>query len=147
MNGIRNRSDRSSRANPPEQKGWTLIEALAAIIVVGVGVLFFMKVQQASSRNSGENSRILQAGKAIEDFLEGTRISIAKDTLHNWPPVSKTVPGAAPTFITLKSTVSTALSPVDGAPVSKVVRMDITASWTRPYADSLKVTTYVAKRF
>jgi type II secretory pathway pseudopilin PulG len=129
------------------QGGWTLIEAMAAIVVVGIGVLFFMKVQQSSSRGSGDNSRLLIAGKMLEKFLEDTRITIAKDTLANWPPTSQTLKGAAPSYITITSTVSTALSPVDGKAVRNVVKMDLKASWTRPYADSLKVTTYVSKRF
>lgn len=131
----------------PRQRGWTLIEAMAAVVVVGIGVLFFTRVQQSSSRGSGDNSRLLVAGKMLEKFLEDTRITIARDTLANWPPVSRTVAGTAPSFITIKSTVSPAVSPVDGAPVANVVKMDLKASWTRPYADSLKVTTYVSKRF
>lgn len=120
---------------------------MAAIVVVGIGVLFFMKVQQSSSRGSGDNSRLLIAGKMLEKFLEDTRITIAKDTLANWPPTSQTLKGAAPSYITITSTVSTALSPVDGKAVRNVVKIDLKASWTRPYADSLKVTTYVSKRF
>jgi hypothetical protein len=39
------------------------------------------------------------------------------------------------------------MSPVDGSVVANVKRLDIVASWTKPYKDSLKVTTYVSKRF
>jgi prepilin-type N-terminal cleavage/methylation domain-containing protein len=129
------------------QRGWTLLEVLAATIVVGLGLALFTRVQHSSSRGSGENSRILQAGKAIEQFLEDTRIKIAKDTTVNFPPTNATIAATAPNFIAIKSTVSNALSPVDGSVVANVKRLDITASWTRPYADSLKVTTYVSKRF
>lgn len=129
------------------QRGWTLIEVLAAVVVVGLGLVLFMRVQHSSNRGSGENSRILQAGKAIEQFLEDTRIRIAKDTTNNFPPRDTTVAGAAPNFITITSKVSNALSPVDGAVVLNVKRLDIAATWTRPYKDSLKVTTYVSKRF
>ena len=129
------------------QRGWTLIEVLAAVVVVGIGLLFFSRVQHSSSRGSGENSRILVAGKMLEKFLEDTRITIARDTTHNWPPVTRTVAAVAPDYITIRSTVSPAYSPVDGAVVNNVMRMDLVASWTRPYADSLAVTTYVSKRF
>jgi Tfp pilus assembly protein PilV len=124
-----------------------LIEVLAAVVVVGIGLLFFSRVQHSSSRGSGENSRILVAGKMLEKFLEDTRITIARDTINNWPPVSRTVTAVAPDYITIRSTVSPALSPVDGAVVNNVKRMDLVAAWTRPYADSLTVTTYVSKRF
>ncbi len=129
------------------ERGWSLLETAVAIVVVGIGIALFLKVQKMSSRNSTTNSRILMAGKAIESFLEDTRISIAKDTLTNWPPVSKTVAAAAPNFIKIVSTVGPAYSPKDNALVANVVRMDIVTSWTTPYADTLKVTTYVSKRF
>lgn len=129
------------------QRGWTLIEVLAAVVVVGIGLLFFTRVQHSSSRGSGENSRILIAGKMLEKYLEDTRITIARDTTHNWPPVSATIAGTTPNYITIRSTVSNAFSPVDGAVVNNVKRMDLVATWTRPYPDSLAVTTYVSKRF
>jgi type II secretory pathway pseudopilin PulG len=124
-----------------------LIEVLAAIVVVGIGLVFFMRVQHSSSRGSGENSRILIAGKMLEKYLEDTRINIAKDTVNNWPPTSGSIAAAAPDFIAIRSTVSPALSPVDNAVVKNVIRLDLVATWTRPYKDSLAVTTYVSKRF
>jgi type II secretory pathway pseudopilin PulG len=129
------------------QRGWSLLEAVAAIVVVGLGVSLFVKVQGMSRRGNTTNSKVLVAGKLIEGFLEDTRITIARDTIRNWPPVGRTVAAAPPHNIKVVSVVSSAASPKDGAVVANVVRMDITASWTQPYADTLKVTTYVAKRF
>jgi type II secretory pathway pseudopilin PulG len=130
------------------EQGWSLIEALAAIVVVGIGVTLFAKVQKSTSGDSLTNSRILMAGKMIEQHLEDTRILIAQDTLNNWPPKDKTIKAVAPNFITLESKVSTAYSPKNGlVVVDKVVRMDITVHWKIPRLDTLKVTTYVAKRF
>jgi type II secretory pathway pseudopilin PulG len=129
------------------QSGWTLIEALAAIIIVGIGVTLFSKVQKMSSGDSSTNSQILLAGKMIEKRLEDTRIKISKDTAANWPPKDTTINGVSPNFIKLVSVVTTAYSPKDGAVVANVKRLDITASWTQPRKDSLKITTYVSKRF
>jgi Tfp pilus assembly protein PilV len=129
------------------QRGWSLIEALAAIVVIGIGVSLFVKVQGMTGRNSATNSKILMAGKMIEKNLEDTRIKISKDTVANWPPQSSTIAAAAPDFIKLTSTVGPAYSPKDGAPVANVVQIDIVASWTNPNTDTLKVTTYVSKRF
>jgi prepilin-type N-terminal cleavage/methylation domain-containing protein len=129
------------------QRGWSLIESLAAIVVIGIAVALFTKVQHMTNRDSGTNSKILLAGKMIEKHLEDTRIYIGKDTINNWPPRSNTLSPTAPEFITLVSQVGPAFSPKDGAPVNNVVRMDILTYWTSPYTDSLKVTTYVAKRF
>lgn len=133
--------------NRDGQRGWSLLETVAAIVVVGIGISLFVKVHGMSKRGSSSNSKVLVAGKMIENFLEETRIATARDTLRNWPPVSRTIAGTAPHYITLQSTVSNALSPKDGAVVANVKRLDLKASWTVPYRDSLKVTTYVAKRF
>lgn len=138
-------ADRPDASRP--ERGWSLIEALAAIVVVGIGVTLFAKVQKMSSGDSTTNSRILMAGKMIEQHLEDTRILIAQDTLTNWPPKTKTIAASAPNFLTLKSTVDKAFSPKDGQEVANVVRMDIVVSWETPRPDNLKVTTYVAKRF
>lgn len=131
----------------PGQKGWTLLEVVAAVVVIGLGVMLFMRVQASSSRDSATNSRILMAGKLVEKFLEDTRINILRDTLANWPPRDRTVAATPPANITITGRISPAYSPKDGALVANVVRMDILATWTQPFRDSLKVTTYVSKRF
>jgi prepilin-type N-terminal cleavage/methylation domain-containing protein len=129
------------------QRGWSLIEVVAAIVVVGIGITLFTKVQRMTSRTSSTNSKILLAGKMIEQHLEDMRILIARDTLRNFPPVDLTISPSAPNNITLVRDISPALSPKDGAVVNNVVQVDIKTSWTAPYPDSLKVTTYVSKRF
>ncbi len=129
-----------------KQNGGTLIEVAAAIIIVGVGIALFMKVQGGSRGNSATNSRILIAGKMIEKYLEDTRIAIAKDSAK-FPPLGQTIYGPAPDNIDLVVTVANALSPQDGAIVADVKRVDIKAKWTTPRKDSLLVTTYVSKRF
>ena len=128
------------------QRGWSLLEVMAAVVVVGLGLALFTKVQKMASRGSHTNSRIMMAGKMIEKHLEDTRILVARDTTR-WPPENVTIPAAAPNWISLSSVVSTAHSPKDGAVVANVMRMEITARWTTPMRDSLVVTTYVAKRF
>ena len=130
-----------------KQNGWSLIEALAAIVVVGIGITLFMKVQGGTSRTSATSSKILLAGKMIEKHLEDTRITISRDTVKNWPPRSLTIAPVPPDNIKLVSTVSSAFSPKDGALVANVVRMDIVVTWTLPTPDNLTVTTYVSKRF
>ncbi|MEO7958152.1 MAG: prepilin-type N-terminal cleavage/methylation domain-containing protein [Fibrobacteria bacterium] len=128
------------------QKGVTLIEILAAVIIVGVGIALFTKVQSGSRGASSTNTRILIAGKKIEKYLEDSRIAIAKDSAK-YPPVSQTISGSAPDFISLVVTVTDALSPKDGAIVNNVKCVGIKAAWTNPRKDSLKVTTYISKRF
>jgi hypothetical protein len=120
---------------------------LAAVVVVGLGIALFVKVQGMSNRGSGTNSKQLVAGRMIEKFVEDTRIKIAQDTASNWPPRDTTITTGGPSYITLTSTVSDALSPKDNQLVANVKRLDIACRWTSPIRDSLKVSTYVAKRF
>ena len=142
----------TDRAGNP-QRGWSLIESLAAIVVVGIGITLFAKVQRMTSRDSSVNSKTLLAGKMIENYLEDTRIYIAK-TKSNSPAYTgwtgfPTSIAASPANnnIKLVCTVSTAYSPKDGATVLDVRKLDIVTTWTSPYADTLKVTTYVSKKF
>lgn len=129
------------------QGGWSLLEVLAAIAVIGLGISLFIKVQGMSSRGSGTNSKQLVAGRMVEKYLEDMRIKIASDT-SKFPPASATVAASAPNFISLQSTISTAYSPKDPAEVvANVVKVEILCKWTMPTKDSLKVVTYVAKRF
>lgn len=130
------------------QSGWTLIEALAAIVVVGIGVALFTKVQRMTSRDSASNSKILLAGKMVEKHIEDIRIYVAADTLAHWPPLDSTVAPAAPNNIKIVRTVTDAKSPNDSAVVVlNTKQVVVTASWTTPYNDTLKVTTCVAKKF
>ena len=129
------------------QSGWTLIEALAAIVVVGIGVALFTKVQRMTSRDSATNSKILIAGKMVEKHLEDVRIYIAADTLAHWPPTDSTALPNTPDSITIVRKVTPALSPQDSTVVLNTKQLEITASWKYPYPDSLKVTNDVAKRF
>jgi prepilin-type N-terminal cleavage/methylation domain-containing protein len=131
----------------PRQGGWSLIEVVAAIVVVGIGVSLYVKVNKMSASGSGNNSRILVAGKMIEKHLEDMRITIARDTLRNWPPGNLSVAASPPHRISLVQRVSPAYSPKDGALVSNVVQVELVAQWTLPKRDSLKITTYVTKRF
>ncbi len=142
MMGINNRSFHGIR-----ERGWSLIEVIAAIVVIGIGVTLFTKVQKMASQQSSTNSKMLMAGKLIEKYLEDTRINIAENSIANWPPANQTISPVAPDYITLVSTISDALSPIDGILVVNVKRVDIKASWNKPYVDSLKITTYVAKQF
>ncbi len=130
------------------ERGWSLIEVLAAIIVVGIGIALFTKVQRMTGRDSTTNSKILMAGKMIENHIEDIRIKIAKDTTKNFPPSDDTLASVAPNFITVTTTVTKAYSPIGAKPeVPNVRQIDLKAKWTNPNVDSLQVTTYVSKNF
>ena len=126
------------------QRGLTLMEILIAIAVIGIGVGVFLKMEGSSGSGMAGNSKMMRAGQLIEKHIEGMRISIARDTLDNWPPpdTSYTENG-----LKLQRTVSAAKSPKDGSPLPNVRKVDVVVTWGAFKIDSLDVTTYVTKRF
>lgn len=130
-----------------KERGFSLLEAMAAVLVVGLGITLFVKIQNMTGHARGTNAKMLAAGKMVEKYVEDTRIAIQRDTVANWPPRSLKVPAAAPHDIALDVVVGDAYSPKDGSVVQNVRSLRITATWSRPVPDTLKVSTYVAKRF
>jgi hypothetical protein len=130
-----------------KERGFSLLEALAALLVVGLGIVLFLKVQNMTGHARGTNVKKLAAGKLIEKYVEDTRIAIQRDTLANWPPRSRLLPPEPPHDIALEIVVGQARSPKDGSLVQNVRSLQITATWTRPVPDTLKVSTYVSRRF
>ena len=125
------------------QRGLTLMEILIAILVVGVGVTLFMVLQKGSGTRLAGNSSLLKAGQIVEKHMETLRISIARDTVANWPPRDTSL---VEVRISLVRKVSEARSPRNTAPLPNARRIDIIAAWGPGPGDSLGIVTYVAKR-
>lgn len=129
---------------PRNHGGFTLIEILIALVVVGIGVGVFIKLQSSSGSRLSSSSRMLKAGQIVEKHLEAMRIGIAQDTVTNWPPRDTTY---VEDRLNVVRRVSPALSPKTGAALVNVRRVDLSVAWGRKPTDSLRVSTYVAKRF
>lgn len=130
------------------RRGYSLLETLASIIIIGIGIALFMKMQAMTRKESYGNSNMLLAGQLIEKHMENMRITIAQDTNGNWPPPSDVT--VVEDGITLKRIVSGAISPVDGTVLDRVRKVDIVTYWgpaPRISQDTLRITTYVSKRF
>ncbi len=128
--------------------GWSLLEVLAAMVIIAIGVVLFVKIQGMTSRQSENNTRILKAGHRIEKYIEDLRIKIAQDTIANWPaPGTNTTVPAGSDGITLVCHYGAAHSPKDGAVVNDVDSVAITTYWGSATLDTLKISTYVSKRF
>lgn len=126
------------------QRGLTLMEILIAIVVVGIGVGLFMTLQRNSGSRLAGNSNLLKAGQLIEKHMEAMRISVARDTVSNWPPRDTSY---QENRISVVRTVSQARSPKNNALLPNVRKIDIVASWGAGRNDTLNISTYVAKRF
>ena len=126
------------------QHGLTLMEICIALVVLGVGVGVFLKMQGSSGNSMSGNGKMMRAGQLVEKHIEAIRIKIARDTISNWPPKDTSLTDAG---LKLVRKVSAAVSPKDGSVLGNVRKVDIIVTWGAFKLDSLDVTTYVARRF
>lgn len=128
------------------ERGWSLLETMAAIVIVGIGVGLFMKIQGMTRKNSSNNSNLLLAGQMIEKQIEDTRKKIVQNPSSNFPPKDTTFTSGK---ITLKAFIKTAYSPNAAfVPALTNVRKDsLVAYWGSGKLDTVTVVTYVSKNF
>lgn len=134
------------RFGPRGQRGWSLLELLIAIVVLGVGVTVFMKMQGRSSGIARGNANVQRASQLIGRHVESMRVAIARNP-DAWPPKDTSYADPDRPGIFLRQTVAGAISPKDGAVLPTVRRIDLTVSWGQRKLDTMKVTTYVSKTF
>lgn len=130
--------------NHGPQSGLTLIEILIALIIIGIAVGLFLNLSGRSGSRLSGNSRMLMAGQLVEKHVESIRISIAQDTIANWPPRDTSfVEGR----LRLARTISSATSPKTGLALPNVRKVRLNVSWGTGALDSLNITTHVTRRF
>jgi type IV pilus assembly protein PilV len=84
--------------------GFGLVEALAAVLVLAIGVVGFAALQVRSMQTSGDSYYRTQAMAIAQDLAERYRANsldaaavTAYRNTNNWPPVNTTAVTAAPT--------------------------------------------------
>ena len=137
----------AASAGPRRSRGWSLLETLVAMVVLGAGVTLYMGVQNRNSGITRGNSDLYRAGQILDKHLEALRVRIAQDTLANWPPLDTTYQDALYERVTVERKVSEAYSPKDGVLLPSVRTIHMQLSWGTGHLDTLRVTTYVSKRF
>ena len=128
------------------QSGWSLLELLVAIVVLGLGVTVFMRMQTRSSSISRANANLQRASQLIGRHVESMKVAVARDPAA-WPPHDTSFTDPDHADLKLKRVVAGALSPKDGAVLPTVRRIDLTVSWGNRRLDTMKVTTYVSRNF
>jgi prepilin-type N-terminal cleavage/methylation domain-containing protein len=128
------------------QRGWSLLELLIALVVLGLGVTVFMQMQNRSSSVSRGNSNLQRAAHLIGRHVESLRIAIARDPAA-WPPRDTSLADPEHPEVHLERVVDGAVSPKDGVLLPGVRRIDLTVSWGRRRIDTIRVTTYVSRSF
>jgi prepilin-type N-terminal cleavage/methylation domain-containing protein len=128
------------------QQGWSMLELLIALVVLGLGITVFMRMQSRSSGITRANSNMQRASQLIGKHVESLKVRVARDA-SAWPP--KDTAYVDPQFqnLTLTRVVGGAISPRDGASLPGVRRIDLTVAWGKHTLDTMKVTTYVSKSF
>ncbi|MDB5049054.1 MAG: hypothetical protein JWO30_2125 [Fibrobacteres bacterium] len=128
------------------QAGWSLLELLIAVVVLGMGITVFMRMQSRSSGMSRTNANLQRASQLIEKHVESLRVRIARDAAA-WPPKDTSYTDPDFTNVRLTRVVAGAISPKDGAALPTVRKIDLIVSWGTHTLDTMKVTTYVSKSF
>ena len=135
-----NRTVNSSGA----KKGFSLLEVLISMVVIGVIGLLVFSLQTNSWKLTTRSNRTLVAGHMIEQQIEGMRMKISQDQINNFPPENGSLTSNG---IDLKWTIANASRPTDGGNLPNVRKCDLTASWGTGKFDTLKATTYLSKMF
>jgi Tfp pilus assembly protein PilV len=128
------------------EKGLSLLETLFALVLIGMGLMAWSKMQGMSWGQNRSNANTLRAGQLIEKDVEGMRLRISRDTLLNWPPRDSTYL-TSDQQLTFVRTVSEARSPINNLVLTNVRKIDIAVSWGNLANDTMKITTYVTRRF
>jgi prepilin-type N-terminal cleavage/methylation domain-containing protein len=127
------------------QQGWSLLETLVAMVVIGIGLFIYSQLQSNTWGSSRTNSYLFRAGQLIEKEVESIRVSIAQDSVSHWPPKDTTYSDHP---LKISRTVSKAYSPkVTTRELPNVRKIEVLVHWGNRPQDSLKVTTYVSKSF
>ncbi|MDB5104407.1 MAG: hypothetical protein JWP91_2096 [Fibrobacteres bacterium] len=140
------RSGSARPAGGSAQRGWSMLELIVALVVLGTGITVFMRMQGGSSGLSRSNSNMQRASQVIEKHVESMRVRIAQDPA-SWPPKDTVYADSRYSNLAVKRVVGPASSPKDGASLPGVRRIDLTVTWGTGTMDTMKVTTYVSKSF
>lgn len=127
--------------------GFTLVEVLITIAVVGVIALNLMMFQTSSWKRTASSNKLLVAGQMIEKQVEYIRMNIDADPYINFPPHDSSI---IENGITLRWSFSSAYrpkGPLPRGPLTNVRKCTLTASWGNTKNDSLVVNTYIARFF
>lgn len=126
------------------ESGLSLLEVMAALVILVVAIALFMKFEGRSRITFSSSSNLMNAGQLLEGQIEAIRIHIAQDTVHNWPPEDSLWKEKG---ITIRRSFTAVVSPMDGAALPNLRKVELQAVWGLLKPDTLQVTTYVSKRF
>jgi prepilin-type N-terminal cleavage/methylation domain-containing protein len=125
--------------------GFTLIEVLIAIVVIGITAGIIAKLQNSTWVSTRRTNNRLVAAQLITRQVETMRINIAMDSATYWPPVAGSLTDAA-SRLPMAWTVSTVNDPL-GVSIARVRAVRYVVHWTSTRAESLVVPTMLSHDF
>jgi len=122
-----------------------LIETLLAIVMVGLGLMVWSRMQGASWGQNRSNANMLKGGQLIEKNIESMRLKISQNPGVYWPPKDTTFKDGEITLV--RKITHPAVSPKDSKNLTNVAKVQIVASWGATTLDSIAIITYVSRKF
>jgi prepilin-type N-terminal cleavage/methylation domain-containing protein len=138
-----------------EEKGFTLIEVLLAMIIVMVSATSVLMWQKTSWSQTSTTNRLMVAGHVIEKQLEKQRMTIAENPSANFASFVQNstmvvVDSSVTPYITVLWTIyapDSLKDPQTGNNLNNVRKVQISAGYGSGPADTLKVVTAISKNF
>jgi prepilin-type N-terminal cleavage/methylation domain-containing protein len=137
---------RPTRFNP-RSAGFSLLEVLISLGIVGVCAAGFLTFQTTSWANNNAATMTLSAGQLIERQVEYLRMIIASnpDTFAVYLAVNKQDSTSAKN-INVRWVVANSMDQ-NNVPMPDARLVTFTAAWTKPRKDSLVVPACISKNF
>jgi prepilin-type N-terminal cleavage/methylation domain-containing protein len=142
--------------NPDAQeKGFTLIEVLLAMIIVMVSATSVLMWQKTSWSQTSSTNRLMVAGHVIEKQIEKRRMTIAENPSANFASFIQNstmvvIDSSVTPYITVLWTIyapDSLKDPQTGNNLNNVRKVQISAGYGSGSADTLKVVTAISKNF
>jgi prepilin-type N-terminal cleavage/methylation domain-containing protein len=134
-----------------QRNGFTLLEMLISLTVIGFAASFLIYAQQSTWKMSGNSNKLSTAAQIIEKQIENRRMVIARDPVNNYARFKAL---SDTTIIDNSVTPSvkvvwhiSAKTDVNGSNIENVRKVILNASWGYNNGDSLTVETCIGKNF
>lgn len=125
--------------------GFTLLEVLFAVMVVGVAAIVVSRLQQNTWSGTRHNNARHMAVQLVGRQVETARFMIALDTAAYWPPTDSSYYDSL-TGQEIAWTVSEVDDPW-GSSIDRVRRLRYVVTWDAPQPESLVVVTMLSQQF
>jgi prepilin-type N-terminal cleavage/methylation domain-containing protein len=129
----------------PRSKGFSLLEVLVSMTIVGIIAALIFSTQTSTWKKSTSGNRAIVAGNMIQNTIDSIRVTISQNQDIFFPPINGTITSNG---VLLNWVISNAYRATpDAGNLPNVRKCDFVASWSASKGDTLKVTTYLAKMF